>query len=135
MVDMTDSIGKNAGKIWSTLNTNGCLSVDGLKKKTRLTNPDFYTAIGWLARENKIYLDKDMFSIGETNLTPKIGKDAGMIWRVLDTWGKVDVTSLIRLSRIEEKDVFCAAGWLAREGKIGGQKKTTKKGKTRFWLR
>lgn len=135
MINLEDSIGKNAGQIWKTLNTDGPLKENQLIKKTKLKNDDFCIAVGWLARENKIYLDKNMFKIGETNLSPKIGTDAGMVWRVLDTWGEVDVLSISRLARIKESDVFTAVGWLAREGKIGGKKKIKKDNKIKYWLK
>jgi hypothetical protein len=135
MINLEDSIGKNAGKIWKSLETDRALKKNELIKKTKLKNDDFFAAVGWLARENKIYFNKDMFKLGETNLTHKIGTDAGMVWRVLDTWGEVDVLSISRLARIKESDVYTAVGWLAREGKIGGKKKTKKENKTKFWLR
>ena len=135
MVDAIPFVGKHAGRIWETLHKDGALPETRLLKKTKLNQKDFYTAIGWLARENKIFVDGKTYTLGETNLTPKIGKDAGMVWKVLDTWGEVDVPSLVRLARIEEKDVFSAVGWLAREGKIDGDKKSTKDKTLKFWLR
>ena len=103
--------------------------------KTKLKNNMFYSAVGWLARENKITKDNIVYRLGETNLTPKIGMDAGKVWKVLDTWGEIDVTSITRLARIEEKDVFSAIGWLAREGKIEGKVINTKENKIKFWLK
>jgi len=85
---------------------------------TLLTKPQLYAAIGWLARENKIRKENNAFVLGETNLVPYIGKDAGKIWKALEIWGEVDPLSLSRLSRIAEHDVFTAVGWLAREGKV-----------------
>jgi hypothetical protein len=51
---ITNEIGLNAGKIWTTLNEEGELAVKNLNKKLRLSGPDFYMAIGWLAREGKV---------------------------------------------------------------------------------
>ena len=79
--------------------------------------------------------DKMKYELGETNLTPKIGKDAGKVWRVLDTWGEVDVSSISRLARLEENDVFSAIGWLAREGKIEGRIINAEENKIKFWLK
>lgn len=57
---ITNKIGLNAGKIWNILNEEGEQPVKGLMKKIRLTSQDFYMAIGWLAREGKIYhFEKD----------------------------------------------------------------------------
>jgi len=80
-------------------------------------------------RENNTYL------LGETNLVPTIGKDAGKIWRTLEIWGEVDAQSLSRLSRIMEQDVFTAVGWLAREGKVDGAIHNIDEKKILFWLK
>jgi glucan-binding YG repeat protein len=52
---ITSEIGSNAGKIWNILNEEGEQPVKGFMKKAKLTSPDFYMAVGWLAREGKIY--------------------------------------------------------------------------------
>ena len=135
MLNIFDSFGKNAGKVWSTINSDGSITENQLKKKTKLSTNDLYNAVGWLARENKICKYDMTFKLGETNLTNKIGKDAGKVWRVLDTWGEVDASSISRLARIEEKEVFSAIGWLAREGKIEGKKIKSKQKKMKFWLK
>jgi hypothetical protein len=89
-----------------------------LLKKTNLTENEFYGAIGWLARENKIFIDKRTYRIGETNLTEKIGISAGKIWNVLGSRNEIDVSSIAKISKITKKDCYSALGWLAREGKI-----------------
>jgi hypothetical protein len=77
------------------------------------------TAVGWLARENKICRNGTVYKIGGTNLEGKIGFDAGKIWTVLSQQQTdVDISSLVRLTRIDVKDVYSAIGWLARENKI-----------------
>ena len=135
MANMVDSFGKNAGKIWEILSSDISLTEDKLIKKTKLKNQDFYSAVGWLARENKICKDYTFYKLGPTNLTGKIGKDAGKVWLVLDVWGKVDLSSISRLARIKEKDVFSAVGWLAREGKIDGDLLSKKGQNIKFWLK
>ena len=55
MRKMSVKLGNNAGKIWVTLSTHGPLTQSTLIKTAKLTKNDFHTAIGWLARENKIY--------------------------------------------------------------------------------
>ena len=48
------TIGLNAGTIRNLLLDGGCWSLEELKKATALTEADLWSAIGWLARENKI---------------------------------------------------------------------------------
>jgi hypothetical protein len=127
--------GDGAGTIWQILQNHGPLSEMELLDLTHLFKPQLYTAIGWLARENKIKKEHDLYTLGETNLVPLIGKDAGKIWRALEIWGEIDVQSLSRLSRIVENDVFTAVGWLAREGKVDGAISTIDEKKIRFWLK
>lgn len=118
MSDVIKSFGNNAGKLWETLNTDGHQVQTKLLKKTNLRNEEFYSAIGWLARENKIYKDKRTYKIGETNLTEKIGSDAGKVWQVLGGSNEIDVNAISRLTKIEKMDCYSALGWLAREGRI-----------------
>jgi hypothetical protein len=135
MVDFVDSFGKYAGKIWAAFNTNGSLTENKLMEKTGLTEKELYSAIGWLAKENKIYKRESNFSLGDTNLTAKIGNDAGMVFKILDMWGEVDVESISRLAKINENDVFCAAGWLMREGKLDGKTIKNDTNNFLFWLK
>jgi hypothetical protein len=58
------------------------------------------------------------YKLGETNLTDRIGTNAGKIWTVLSTQKEVDITSIAPLAQIDKRDAFCALGWLARENKI-----------------
>ena len=51
-------IGVNAGKVWRILNEKGELSMFDLCRDLGLTFEDVAMAIGWLARENKIFLRK-----------------------------------------------------------------------------
>jgi len=118
MSDVIKYFGNNAGKLWDTLDTEGPQVQTKLLKKTNLRNEEFYSAIGWLARENKIYKDKRTYKIGETNLTEKIGSDAGKVWQVLGGSNEIDVNAISRLTKIEKMDCYSALGWLAREGSI-----------------
>ena len=114
--------GNNAGKIWKALNANGSLTQMKLIRNTKLKNDEFQSAVGWLARENKINRQNTAqglsYVLGETNLTTKIGGDAGRVWKTLSMWGENDVTSISKYSRIETDEVNAALGWLAREDKI-----------------
>ena len=118
MSDVIKSFGNNAGKLWDILNTDGPQVQTKLLKKINLRNEEFYSAVGWLARENKIYKDKRTYKIGETNLTEKIGSDAGNVWQVLGGSNEIDVNAISRLTKIEKMDCYSALGWLAREGRI-----------------
>lgn len=114
-----DEFGKNAGKIWETLNNNAiALSQTKLQKTTNLSDEAFYCAVGWLARENKIKKTGITYLLGDTNLTPKIGKNAGKIWKLLASENEANITKIVRRTRITEMDVHSAIGWLARENKI-----------------
>jgi hypothetical protein len=53
---MTEEIGTMAGAIWQALETNGEMTLTGLKKELKAGSPLFDWAIGWLAREDKIML-------------------------------------------------------------------------------
>ena len=55
-----NNIGNNAGVIWNALNTNGKMTESKLKKETGLASAEFYTALGWLAREGKINLEVEI---------------------------------------------------------------------------
>ena len=119
MRDLTTKFGSGAGKIWKALNETGSLKEEELKEKTQLNTDDFYGGIGWLARENKIAKhDEENLRLGATNLTSKIGDDAGRVWKILDIWGEVDIHSIKRLADIQEEDAHTALGWLAKEDKI-----------------
>jgi len=135
MSEIESLFGDRAGTIWQILQNHGPLSETELLDLTHLTEPQLYAAIGWLARENKIRKEHNLYMLGETNLVPFIGKDAGKIWLALEIWGEIDVQSLSRLSRIVEHDVFTAVGWLAREGKVDGAINNIDEKKILFWLK
>lgn len=52
------AIGTNAGIIWNLLNNNQRWDIKQLCKKSGLTEKEVYIAIGWLARENKIEIER-----------------------------------------------------------------------------
>ena len=49
-----NNIGNNAGILWNVLNANGKMTETKLKKESGLGSAEFYTALGWLAREGKL---------------------------------------------------------------------------------
>jgi Winged helix-turn-helix domain (DUF2582) len=114
-----DEFGINAGKLWETLNKNGAsLQQTTLQKTANLSDEEFFRAVGWLARENKINRTGAIYRLGDTNLTPKIGTNAGKIWKLLASQKEADITTIARRSKIEEQDAHAAIGWLARENKL-----------------
>ena len=118
MKTLIDEFGSNAGKVWKTLSTKGPLKEETLLKTTKLKEDELWTAIGWLARENKICRENNMYKLGNTNLTPKIGADAGKVWNTVAKQGEVDISTITKTAQITEVDAYCALGWLARENKI-----------------
>jgi hypothetical protein len=52
-------IGENAGIVWRTLESKGSLSIEELQAETKLDQLQLFTAIGWLAREDKISFNKE----------------------------------------------------------------------------
>jgi hypothetical protein len=135
MSEIVSKFGDHAGSVWRTLHDHGALSEAELLNLTHFTEQELFAAIGWLARENKIRKEQNKYTLGDTNLVPVIGKDAGKIWRTLEIWGEIDAVSISRLSRIVEQDVFTAVGWLAREGKIDGGTYNVDEKKILFWLK
>ena len=118
MADVVEEFGLNAGRVWTALNSHGSLTDTQLLEDTSLRTHELYAAIGWLARENKIRKNGELYKLDDTNLTGKIGKDAGKIWELLVTEDKVDTIYVSKLTKMNEKDTYSALGWLAREGKI-----------------
>ncbi len=47
----------------------------------------------------------------------KIGTNAGLIWNALSN-GSLEVKALKKATKLTDKDLYAALGWLAREGKV-----------------
>jgi len=118
MKNVISNYGRNAGKIWTTLNVHGPLKRSSLIKETKLKEYEFYVALGWLARESKIRKNGQAYELKETNLTSKIGVDAGKVWSLLNSQGKCNVSNIAKITKIKIQDAYSALGWLAREDKI-----------------
>ena len=119
MINVVEEFGLNAGRVWNTLNKCGPLSENRMMEETSLRKNELSAAIGWLSRENKIRKDGDLYRLDETNLTIKIGDNAGKIWNLLSSIKKeIDTNNISKLLQMEVKDTYSALGWLAREGKI-----------------
>ncbi|MBO4369931.1 MAG: winged helix-turn-helix domain-containing protein [Paludibacteraceae bacterium] len=49
----------------------------------------------------------------------KVGTNAGLVWQALNGAKKaVEVKDLKKVTKLTEKDLYAAFGWLLREGKI-----------------
>jgi len=123
MIKVTEEFGFNAGRVWKALEMYGPLTETQLVEETSLRENELFAAVGWLARENKIRMEGDVYCLDETNLTFEIGGDAGVIWNVLNNNGELDTNHISRLIQKDERNIFSALGWLARENKIQLQKK------------
>ncbi|MGC3978103.1 MAG: winged helix-turn-helix domain-containing protein [Paludibacteraceae bacterium] len=47
----------------------------------------------------------------------RIGFNAGLVWKVLEN-GELNLKAVKKATKLAEKDLNLALGWLAREGKI-----------------
>lgn len=47
-----------------------------------------------------------------------IGAWAGLVWNALNESDVLGLKQLKKISKLKDKEVFAAIGWLAREGKI-----------------
>lgn len=47
-----------------------------------------------------------------------IGTWAGEVWNALNENGNLNLKQLKKATKLKDKEVFAAVGWLAREGKV-----------------
>lgn len=57
-LELNEAIGAAAGKVWSYLSENGPASASKLAEATELDRNDVQRAIGWLAREGKLAIER-----------------------------------------------------------------------------
>ncbi len=50
-----------------------------------------------------------------------IGEWAGLVWNALSTADVLGLNQLKKETKLKDKEVFAAIGWLAREGKVSIQ--------------
>ncbi|MDD2960896.1 MAG: winged helix-turn-helix domain-containing protein [Muribaculaceae bacterium] len=48
----------------------------------------------------------------------QIGAWAGLVWKALDTEGTLGVKRIKKVTKLKDKEIYAAMGWLAREGKV-----------------
>lgn len=46
------------------------------------------------------------------------GSNAGLVWNALNENNNLTVKALKKATKLKDKEIFAALGWLAREGKI-----------------
>jgi hypothetical protein len=64
----------------------------------------------------EIFLSINLF-FEKFMLNEKIGINAGLIWKALES-GEQNVKAVKKATKLTEKDLNLALGWLAREGKL-----------------
>ena len=47
-----------------------------------------------------------------------IGANAGLVWKILNEAKEQTYKALKKATKLKDKDLYLALGWLAREGKI-----------------
>lgn len=52
-------IGRNAGIVWALLNGKKSVELAHLKKESKLSDAEFWAAIGWLSREDKLVFNTE----------------------------------------------------------------------------
>lgn len=50
--------------------------------------------------------------------TDTIGASAGMVWQTLNEAEAMGIKQIKKVTKLKEKEVYAAIGWLAREGKL-----------------
>jgi hypothetical protein len=51
-------------------------------------------------------------------MVEQIGINAGKVWTILDENGRQNVKEIKKATKLTDKDLYAALGWLAREGKV-----------------
>lgn len=50
--------------------------------------------------------------------TDTIGMNAGALWNVLNEADAMGIKQIKKVTKLKDKEVYAAIGWLAREGKL-----------------
>ncbi|MCM1450001.1 MAG: winged helix-turn-helix domain-containing protein [Clostridiales bacterium] len=51
----------------------------------------------------------------------QIGTNAGLVWNALNEADVLGVKQIKKMTKLKDKEIFAALGWLAREGKINAE--------------
>lgn len=49
---------------------------------------------------------------------PKIGENAGKVWKALNEKGPLNLSALKKATKLDDRQLYLALGWLAREDKV-----------------
>jgi len=49
---------------------------------------------------------------------PKIGENAGKVWKALHEKGPQNLSALKKATKLDDRHLYLALGWLAREDKV-----------------
>ena len=58
-----------------------------------------------------------------SKMKEKIGTNAGLVWNALNGKGELNLKDLKKLTKLSEKDLYAALGWLSREEKVAIEEK------------
>ncbi|MBQ4358001.1 MAG: winged helix-turn-helix domain-containing protein [Paludibacteraceae bacterium] len=53
----------------------------------------------------------------------EIGTNAGKVWEALNDGSKKTTAEIKKVTKLTDKEIYAAIGWLAREGKINVEQK------------
>ena len=51
-------------------------------------------------------------------MVSRIGENAGLVWNALNDGNKKNVKEIKKVTKLTDKDLYFALGWLAREAKV-----------------
>ena len=60
MASVEEYFGSKAGIVWQCLKEGGGLTIAQLKRKTKLSDSEIYSGLGWLSREGKVEIVGDV---------------------------------------------------------------------------
>lgn len=60
----------------------------------------------------------EKFKFNYKIMQEKIGFNAGKVWTILDEKGKMNMKDIKKFTKLTEKEIYAALGWLARENKV-----------------
>lgn len=72
-----------------------------------------------LYNQNYSFFEKEVvLNLVEIMNVETIGNWAGLVWVALNGQGKLGVKGIKKATKLKEKEIYAALGWLAREGKV-----------------
>lgn len=72
------------------------------------------------SKENSTFAPKFLYVKQNYTIMTReeIGANAGAVWNALNGNGTLSVKNLKKVTKLKDKQIFAALGWLAREGKV-----------------